>query len=175
MKKVLAIGSMMFVLAASTTTLASDKCAVYNAENPEAAPQEFCISPEEAYEMIEDNDNAIILDVRTPEEITYLGTPGPNRAGDGSILFERVGAANYTGLSFMPDVIELVEDIKKPTIITICRSGSRSYKAALDLMAAGYTRVYSVSDGFEGDRNPETGTGYRDYNGWIVTGLPYKK
>lgn len=175
MKNVLAIGSMMFVLAASNTTLASDKCAAYNAANPEATPQEFCISPEEAYEMMENNDNAIIVDVRTPEELTYLGTPGPNRAGDGSILSDRVEAANYTGLSFMTDVSEVVEDIDNPTIITICRSGSRSYKAASDLLAAGYTSVYSVSDGFEGDRNPETGTGYRDYNGWIVTGLPYKK
>lgn len=166
---------MMLVLAASNAVQASDKCAAYNASNPEAAPQEFCISPDEAYEIMLDNTNAIVIDVRTPEEVKYLGTPGPNRAGDGSVLSERVKAANYIGNSFMTDVNEIVEDMEDQTVITICRSGSRSYKAAIALMDAGYTSVYSISDGFEGDRNPETGTGCRDHNGWIVSGLPYKK
>jgi rhodanese-related sulfurtransferase len=166
MKKLISIGTLMFMLAAGNA-MASNKC---------VEGEDFCISPENAYQMMTDDANAIIIDVRTPEEIKYLGTPGPNRIGDGAeVLTDRVSAADYLGKSFLKDVNEIVEDLDEVTIITICRSGSRSVSAARDLLNEGYDSVYSIIDGFEGDRNPVTGTGYRDYNGWVVTGLPYKK
>ena len=59
---------------------------------------------------------------------------------------------------------------KDSTIILICRSGDRSAPASNLLLQAGYTKVYSVIDGFEGDMGK---TGRRDVNGWKNAGLPW--
>jgi rhodanese-related sulfurtransferase len=55
-------------------------------------------------------------------------------------------------------------------LIAMCRSGSRSLRAAEALEAAGFTSVYNMTYGFEGDRDA---SGYRTVNGWKVEGYPY--
>lgn len=168
MKKLLLIGALISVFIASPV-LAVDNCDYDAGEN-------FCIDPVDAYYEVIGNSSAIILDVRTPEELTYIGYPAANRLGEGVPAIQ-IKFADWKGDSFLKDVNEIIEDtgIDNPYIYTICRSGGRSYSAAKALMDAGYTNVFNINDGFEGDRNPVTGTGYRDYNGWVNEGLPYKK
>ena len=55
-------------------------------------------------------------------------------------------------------------------VVLICRSGDRSSRGANRLAEEGYTRVYTVTDGFEGDLSPE---GRRTVNGWKNVGLPW--
>lgn len=52
----------------------------------------------------------------------------------------------------------------------MCRSGDRSARAVNLLKDAGFTTVYSVIDGFEGDMAPQ---GRRTVNGWKNPGLPW--
>jgi rhodanese-related sulfurtransferase len=59
---------------------------------------------------------------------------------------------------------------KTDVVVLICRSGDRSARAATRLQQDGFTRVYSVVDGFEGDMSP---AGRRDVNGWKNAGLPW--
>lgn len=59
---------------------------------------------------------------------------------------------------------------KNDVVVLICRSGDRSSRGANRLTEAGYTRVYSVVDGFEGDLSKE---GRRDLNGWKHANLPW--
>ena len=59
---------------------------------------------------------------------------------------------------------------KSDVVILICRSGDRSSRSANRLQEDGYTRIYSVVDGFEGDRSKE---GRRTVNGWKNAGLPW--
>lgn len=47
----------------------------------------------------------------------------------------------------------------------------RSAAAARQLIEAGYTDVWNLIEGFEGDKNPETGR--RELNGWRNAGLPW--
>ncbi|MFK5894301.1 MAG: rhodanese-like domain-containing protein [Pseudomonadota bacterium] len=63
---------------------------------------------------------------------------------------------------------------KKSKIIVMCRSGSRSAKAANLLNGLGYKNVYSIVDGFEGDK-AKTGLskGQRTVNGWKNSHLPW--
>ncbi len=152
MKKVVSIGTVLLLLGLSNHAMASDQCA------KAGLGEDFCISTNDAYQMIlDDQDNAepqvFILDVRTPEEWKYIGYPGVNGIGEGTELTGRVIKIDYLddgGLSFLSDVNEEFEEIPHTTIITMCRSGKRSYNAAKDLLAAGYT-VYSMNVGFEGD------------------------
>ena len=59
---------------------------------------------------------------------------------------------------------------KTDTVVLICRSGDRSSRAANRLLEAGYNRVFTVVDGFEGDMSPD---GRRSVNGWKNSGLPW--
>jgi rhodanese-related sulfurtransferase len=56
----------------------------------------------------------------------------------------------------------------------MCRSGDRSARAADDLTTAGFTQVYSVVDGFEGDLAKDgPNAGRRAVNGWKNKALPW--
>ena len=65
---------------------------------------------------------------------------------------------------------------KKATIIIMCRSGHRSGKAIKQLVAAGYTNLYQMWEGFEGitvsDKEVPS-FGKKVVDGWKNKGLPY--
>jgi rhodanese-related sulfurtransferase len=74
---------------------------------------------------------------------------------------------------FAGELAELVGErglSKDSPIILMCRSGSRSARATDLLADLGYTAVYSVVDGFEGDKAEN---GVRDVNGWKNAGLAW--
>ena len=63
---------------------------------------------------------------------------------------------------------------KDAPVVLICRSGDRSSKAADRLQMAGYSKVYSVAEGFEGDTAKDGAkAGQRVVNGWKNIGLPW--
>ena len=54
-------------------------------------------------------------------------------------------------------------------IIVTCGSGMRSAAAAQRLIDAGYTNVWHISDGYDGDELP----GINTQNAWRLAGLPW--
>jgi rhodanese-related sulfurtransferase len=59
---------------------------------------------------------------------------------------------------------------KDDPVVVICRSGERSARAADLLASLGYTQVYTVLNGFEGELSDK---GRRNVNGWKNSGLPW--
>jgi rhodanese-related sulfurtransferase len=59
---------------------------------------------------------------------------------------------------------------KGDPVVVICRAGERSARAADLLSQLGYTRVYTVLNGYEGELSEK---GRRDLNGWKNAGLPW--
>ena len=53
----------------------------------------------------------------------------------------------------LPDFVSRVGEVAKPddTLMVMCRSGSRSATAVNLLADAGFTQVYNITDGMEGD------------------------
>lgn len=86
------------------------------------------ISPKEALEILKGDSNAVLVDVRTPEEFKVLRIPG-------SLLIP-----SYE----IRDKIEEKVPDKNTTIIVYCRSGSRSNAAAKELIKLGYTKVFDL-------------------------------
>jgi len=84
------------------------------------------ISADEAYRMMQESDDYILLDVRTEEEYT-------ERRIDGSILIPDFEIKERAEAE-LPD--------KDATILVYCRSGRRSASAAETLYSLGYTNVY---------------------------------
>ncbi|NVN97809.1 MAG: rhodanese-like domain-containing protein [Geobacteraceae bacterium] len=139
------------------------------------------ITPSVAYSMMA-SGQAIMLDVRTPEEWAWVGHPGANKLGAGSEIAAKVFNIAFEiekpgkGYELIPNNLFMVDVAKlnlasNQAIMTLCRSGSRSVKAAQALEADGYTNVYNVVGGFEGGTDSK---GYRTVaSGWKNLGFPY--
>ena len=75
--------------------------------------------------------------------------------------------------NFVPEVSRRLAEkglTKDAVVVLICRSGDRSSRGANRLAEEGFTHVYSVIDGFEGDLSKD---GRRSVNGWKNAGLPW--
>ena len=83
------------------------------------------VSMDEAIAMIEEKNDYIILDVRTPEEFSERHIPGAL-----NIPNETIGAEEIPEL---PD--------KEQLILVYCRSGNRSKQASEKLVRLGYTNI----------------------------------
>ncbi len=86
------------------------------------------ISPSEAKERLESEQNIVLLDVRTKEEYVESHIPG-------SILIP---------VEMLVSVYEDQLSDKNTTIIVYCRSGRRSAIAAQTLVDLGYKNVYDL-------------------------------
>jgi len=70
--------------------------------------------------------------------------------------------------NFVQDIQERFQ--KSDSLIFICRSGGRSRRAAEEAFQAGFSKVYNVTEGFEGEKDEN---GHRTVGGWKNRGLPY--
>ena len=126
----------------------------------------------------------LFLDLRTPEELLFVGMA--DRV-DGNASF---GIMNYSKWDDKknafprapnPDFLSNFEFWaidkgieKNDPVVLICRSGDRSALGADFLARNGYTNVWSVVDGFEGDLASDgPNKGQRVVNGWKNAGLPW--
>lgn len=127
---------------------------------------------------------ALLVDVRTAAEVEYVGTTDLVDANISYMIDDystwddkkaRFAMAPNSGfLTKISDVMAKAGLDKNSEVIVICRSGDRSARAADLLSNAGYTKVYSVVDGFEGDMAKEgDNKGKRMVNGWKNAGLPW--
>ncbi len=125
------------------------------------------IPPIEAYSRLKANAQAVLIDVRTQPEWTFVGVPHVER-------LIRQSWQVYPGMDINGNFVQEIEAAGLPKdteILCICRSGARSASAALALTKAGYTNCWNVAQGFEGDKNAE---GHRSLvNGWKQAGLPW--
>jgi rhodanese-related sulfurtransferase len=133
------------------------------------------VKPLEAHDLLSRDPRAVLLDVRSRMEFHYVGHPvgavnipwkePPEWKIDVNFA-DKVRAALA---DLYPDA-ERVEDL---TILALCRSGQRSRAAGEALLAQGFTRVYNVAEGFEGDRDQNR---HRNtLNGWRVHQLPWEQ
>lgn len=139
------------------------------------------VDSKEAYAMKKDlGAKALFVDVRTRAEAQYVGLPTVTDAIVPLVELSPTEWDEKKGrLQLVPqkDFVAGIEARlaaaglgKGDPVILICRSGDRSAKATDDLAAAGFTRVYTVIDGFEGDMSK---AGRRDVNGWKNADLPW--
>ncbi|MGD9181772.1 MAG: rhodanese-like domain-containing protein [Desulfobacterales bacterium] len=138
------------------------------------------VTAKEAYEMwLADKNKIKILDVRTPEEYIFVGhTPMaqniPIQLFNYKMAVRKEGPLMKANPNFIVEVGRMFKS--SDTILVICRSGNRSAAAVNAMASAGFKNVYSVTDGFEGDRvNDPSSSDYgkRFKNGWKNSGIPW--
>jgi rhodanese-related sulfurtransferase len=131
------------------------------------------LSPAEAFALLGSNPDAVLVDVRTKAEWSYVGTPDLSELGRKVVLAEWVtfpdGARNPR---FLQDVTA-GGAAKEAPVVFLCRSGVRSVAAAEAATQAGFTAAYNITEGFEG---PSDDSGHRGTGaGWKVRGLPWRQ
>jgi rhodanese-related sulfurtransferase len=138
------------------------------------------VTSAEAYEKWEAApDEVNLLDVRTPEEVIFVGHPEMAWCiplGFQSYRFDE--EKDHYALDVNQEFVDQVRERFEPgdTLLVMCRSGGRSAMAVNLLVQAGYTDAWNITDGMEGDlvNDPDSpDDGKRTVNGWKNSGLPW--
>ena len=143
------------------------------------------MTAEQAYKHTEANmDKTLFVDIRTPSELNYLGAATVMDVHVPAVFMDTTGwddkkhrYKRAPNKNFVADIDKALKKkglSKADTVILMCRSGKRSATAVNTLAKNGYTKVYTVVDGYEGDKVKEgENKGKRMKNGWKNAGLPW--
>jgi rhodanese-related sulfurtransferase len=132
------------------------------------------VPAQDAWARLETDNAAVLIDVRTKAEWTFVGVPDLSALGRQIVTIEwqsldgRVDPAFAERLS---GYLKQAGKAENTELFFICRSGARSRAAAEAMTSAGYGRCHNVADGFEGppDSNRQRGK----VAGWKAAGLPW--
>ena len=125
------------------------------------------LTPQKAWDLLQQNTDAVLVDVRTKVEHAFVGHPL------GAVHIAWKEAPDWqVNSKFVAEVERLVPDKSVP-ILLLCRSGQRSLDAAKALEEAGYRRLVNIADGFEGPLDQHNHRG--KLGGWRFNGLPWEQ
>ncbi|MEX3955332.1 rhodanese-related sulfurtransferase [Trinickia symbiotica] len=131
-------------------------------------PYAGALSPAEAFELMQLDPAARLVDVRTRAELDWVGRP---IVGDGQYV--HVEWTRYPGGIPNPEFIEQLRGFASADapVLFLCRSAARSKLAAVAAHHAGFTKAFDILEGFEGGKD---GSGHRKtFEGWCYRGLPW--
>lgn len=149
-------------------------------------PYGLYLTPFEAFNMKQQlGDDVLLVDVRTRVELKYVGATELMDANipirfihpdfswsDKSATYRTIGNDHFT--EDFEKLLKIKGKDKNTPIILMCQSGSRVPVAAETLHEAGFKKVYSQYQGFEGIKAKHgTFKGQRLIDGWKNAGLPW--
>ena len=137
------------------------------------------VDPNEAWNILSDESNARLVDVRTRAEWSFVGVPDLGALGTDPHFIEW---ASYPSMSLNADFAKMIEqelgqNVSGP-LLFLCRSGVRSLHAAHAVTShyAGFgvdVTCLNIAEGFEGDVDA---MGHRgNHNGWKARGLAWRQ
>jgi rhodanese-related sulfurtransferase len=125
------------------------------------------LNPKQSWAVLENNPAAVLIDVRTNIEHSFVGHP-PKAV--------HVAWKEFPGMQLNAGFVDQVKQHaadKTAPVLLLCRTGVRSVEAAKALEAAGYQHLINIVGGFEGalDANKHRG----NVDGWRFDGLPWEQ
>ena len=133
------------------------------------------LTPLEAWDKLEKEPRAVLIDVRSSMEFLFVGHPM------GSVHVAWIDAPDWVvNPHFVTEVrqvmlggVGLEEHGSDAPVLLICRSGKRSLEAGRILINSGFKYVFNIAEGFEGELDEahhRSTTG-----GWRFHGLPWEQ
>lgn len=125
------------------------------------------LDPKQCWDLLQQNTHAVLVDVRTKMEHTFIGHP------PGAVHIPWKEAPDWQiNPQFIAELEKAVPDKQAPVLL-LCRSGQRSLDAAKALEEVGYQHLINIVEGFEGalDENKHRG----NLGGWRFHGLPWEQ
>lgn len=117
------------------------------------------VSAQQAFEAMEKNSDAVLVDVRTDAE-WQVGVPEIEQAKNKPMLLSwRTQPGMVLNAQFESELMQKIADRNTP-IYFLCRSGGRSGEAANAMAKLGYTHCTNILGGFIA---------------WVEAGLPWSK
>jgi rhodanese-related sulfurtransferase len=133
------------------------------------------LDPQKAWELLQEQARAVLIDVRSSMEYLFVGHPR------GSVHVAWIDEPDWVvNPHFVTEVRKVmlggvgldVHDTDAPVLL-ICRSGKRSLEAGKALIDNGFEDVYNIAEGFEGELDEEH---HRSTSGgWRFHGLPWEQ
>jgi rhodanese-related sulfurtransferase len=131
------------------------------------------LTPQQAYDFMREEPRAVLIDVRSEMEFLFVGHPVD------AIHIPWIDEPDW---DVNPDFVKHVRQVmlgglshiseqKSAPVLLICRSGKRSLEAGEKLMEAGFSEVYNVLEGFEGELDDDHHRS--SVGGWRFHGLPW--
>ncbi len=172
-------------LAAATPTTAVSAAPQAAAADLTKSQLGLYLTAKEAYQLLQNDPQAILVDVRDPVEIKFTGFAAGTHIHVPYQLTDITGwsdSAQTWPMTVNPNFdqellarLNALGVAKDANIIIMCRSGATRSAPAVDRLARyGYSKAWSVTDGFEGGTE-KTGPskGVRKVDGWRNSGLPW--
>lgn len=131
------------------------------------------VSPQQAWEALQGDSTAQLIDVRTQPEWSISGLPALTALDKPT---HAISWKFYPNFDLNPQFIAQLEKAvpsKSAPVYFLCKTGGRSTDAAIAATAAGYTHAYNIAGGFEGDHNNQRQRGTT--SGWKAAGLPWQQ
>jgi rhodanese-related sulfurtransferase len=131
-------------------------------------PYAGAVTPSEAYELIQNDPNVKLIDVRTDAERDWVGRVAVPQEQHAAVQWNL-----YPGATPNPAFLEQLAQAanKDNVLLFLCRSGVRSRHAAKLATEQGYANCFDILEGFEGDKDAQ---GHRKtVGGWCKAGLPW--
>ncbi|MBC8519732.1 MAG: rhodanese-like domain-containing protein [Gammaproteobacteria bacterium] len=133
------------------------------------------ISPNAAWQMVQDDPRTLLIDVRSSMEFLFVGHPV------GAVHIPWIDEPDWTiNQNFSVDLRKLLlggihgnSDPSGVPIILICRSGKRSLEAGKKLIEDGFNQVFNIDEGFEGELDEDHQRS--SVGGWRFRGLPWEQ
>jgi len=129
------------------------------------------LSPQESWNLLKSDADAVLIDVRTDAEFSFVGVADMSSLGKKSIYCSWL---HYPSMDLNPDFTSELEHQKfdkDQPLLFLCRSGVRSKHAAVAMTELGYSKCYNIATGFEGDKDDALQRA--SHNGWKHAGLPW--
>ncbi len=125
------------------------------------------LTPRQSWELLQNNPDAVLIDVRTAIEHSFVGHP-PKAV--------HIAWKEFPGMQLNTRFIDQVKQTvpnKQTPVLLLCRSGQRSVDAAKALEKEGYQHLINILEGFEGPLDEEK---HRNtLGGWRFHGLPWEQ
>lgn len=135
------------------------------------------VTSREAARAVASYPDVVLIDVRAPSDVQAVGIAIPVHRNVPYLVANDLVAEGRPAMAVNPKLVTHVDRVlrgkrldRSATIVIMCIAGVHSARAADHLAERGFKNVYTVVDGFEGDRGPNGG---RTVNGWRNHNLPW--
>lgn len=132
-------------------------------------PYAGALTPQEAFEILQKDPRALLIDVRTQAELELVGRIPNALAVEWALYPGMVANENFS--QQLVAQLDAQNCDKNSVLIFMCRTGGRSNNAAALAAKLGFKQAYNMLEGFEGEMNSEQQRTF--INGWKHAGLPW--
>jgi rhodanese-related sulfurtransferase len=135
------------------------------------------VTSREAARAVQRHPDILLIDVRAPSDIEAKGIPVPVHRNIPFLIPRDSPDQGLPPMMINPRLVSSVDRLlrakrldRDATIMVLCVAGVHSARATDYLAERGFRNVYSIVDGYEGDKAPN---GDRSVNGWRNHKLPW--